>query len=82
MLQIRNSAVEEVISKIVSKPDFAEAVKSELNSEVDTSETEKELELLRKRRNQLVGAKNKLANQIDSLDITDKHYDQKYQDMQ
>ena len=77
-----NSAVEEVISKIVSKPDFAEAVKSELNSEVDTSEAEKELELLRKRRNQLIGAKNKLANQIDSLDIMDKHYDQKYQDMQ
>ncbi len=77
-----NSAVEEIILKILSKPDFAEAVKAELNSEVDTSEAEKELELLRKRRNQLIGAKNKLASQIDNLDITDKHYDKKYQDMQ
>lgn len=29
-----------------------------------------------------MGAKNKLVQQIDSLDATDRYYDRKYQDMQ
>lgn len=29
-----------------------------------------------------IGAKNKLAQQMDSLDVTDRYYDRKYQDMQ
>ena len=28
------------------------------------------------------GAKNKLANQMDNLSVSDKHYDKKYEDMQ
>ena len=27
-------------------------------------------------------SKRKLASQMDSLDVTDRHYDKKYQDMQ
>ena len=31
---------------------------------------------------QATGAKNKLANQMDNLSVSDKHYDKKYEDMQ
>ncbi len=30
----------------------------------------------------VTGAKNKLANQMDTLSVSDKHYDKKYEDMQ
>ena len=30
----------------------------------------------------MTGAKNKLANQMDNLSVSDKHYDNKYEDMQ
>lgn len=43
---------------------------------------ETELEWLRKKLRQLIGAKNKLAQQIDNLDILDPHYSKKYDDMQ
>ena len=37
---------------------------------------------LQKRLKQENGAKNKLANQMDNLSVSDKHYDKKYEDMQ
>ena len=46
------------------------------------SELKTERESYRKSLQQCIGAKNKLAAQIDALDIMDKHYDRKYQDMQ
>ena len=77
-----NAAVEEIITKIVRNPMFEQAVSEKLDMEVNTAEMEKELDILRKQLHQLNGAKNKLAAQIDMLDVTDRHYDKKYQDMQ
>ena len=37
---------------------------------------------LQDRLKQVTGAKNKLANQMDNLSVSDKHYDKKYEDMQ
>ena len=37
---------------------------------------------LQERLKQENGAKNKLANQMDNLSVSDKHYDKKYEDMQ
>ena len=37
---------------------------------------------LQERLKQENGAKNKLANQMDKLSVSDKHYDKKYEDMQ
>lgn len=42
----------------------------------------KEYENMNAQRKQFVRAKNKLAQQMDHLSISDKHYDKKYQDMQ
>ena len=42
---------------------------------------EKEIEGLEKQHRQLTGAKARLGQQMDSLDIMDKFYEKKYQDM-
>ena len=77
-----NAAVEEIITQIVRNPMFEQAVSEKLDMEVNTAEMEKELDILRKQLHQLNGSKNKLASQMDMLDVTDRHYDKKYQDMQ
>ena len=49
---------------------------------VDVSSLEHEREQYRAQLRQVVGAKNKLTAMLDKLDVEDKHYDRKYQDMQ
>ena len=44
-------------------------------------ELSKEHISLQDRLKQVTGAKNKLANQMDNLSVSDKHYDKKYEDM-
>ena len=76
-----NAAVEEVIKKMVRNPRFKKAIQDKIGARVDTTELDKEREGLRKQLQQCIGAKNKIASQMDALDITDKFYDRKYQDM-
>lgn len=76
-----NEAVEEVIKKLVRNPKFEAAIREKISSRIDTEELENELESLHKRQRQLIGTKKKLGQQMDSLDITDRFYDKKYQDM-
>ena len=77
-----NAAVEEIIKKLVQNPKFEAAIREKINCRIDTSELETELEQLKKKLNQLNGSKSKLGQQMDSLDINDKYYDRKYEDMQ
>lgn len=77
-----NAAVAEVIKKLVQNPKFEAAIRQKINTRIDTGELEQEIENLRKQLRQVLGAKNKLAQQMDSLDVTDRYYDRKYQDMQ
>ena len=74
--------MEETVKKMVNNPKFRAALKDKIGANVDASELKSERESYRKSLQQCIGAKNKLAAQIDALDITDKHYDRKYQDMQ
>ena len=55
---------------------------SAFGSRIDSSELEAEIEGLRKQLRQLNGAKTRLGAQMDNLDINDRYYDKKYQDMQ
>lgn len=79
---IIEDAVAEVITKLVQNEKFEKAIKDKINSKIDTAELESELEKLKKSHRQAEVAKNKLAQQIDSLDIMDSLYDRKYEDMQ
>ena len=67
-----DAAVEEVIRKLVTNPKFEQAIRQKIGSRIDTEELETELEQLRKKLRQLNGAKSKLGQQMDSLDVTDK----------
>lgn len=77
-----DSAVEEVIRKLIENPKFENAIREKIGSRIDTDELEKEQEQLRKKLRQLNGAKSRLGQQMDALDISDKYYDRKYQDME
>ena len=77
-----NNAVEEVIRKLVKNPKFEEAILNKIGSRIDTEEIEKEIERLEKQHRQLTGAKARLGQQMDSLDIMDKFYEKKYQDVE
>ena len=77
-----NREVEQMVTAIVNNTECGEFIIRQLDTRVDVSVLEKEREQLRSQLRQLSGAKNKLINMLDKLDVTDKHYDRKYQDMQ
>ena len=77
-----DAAVEEVIRNLVTKPKFEQSIRQKISAEIDTKELETELTQLNKQLRQLNGAKDRLGQQMDNLDITDSHYDRKYQDME
>lgn len=77
-----NDAVAEVIRKLVQNPKFVDAIRAKIGSRIDTTELETEMEGLRKQLRQLNGAKARLGAQMDNLDINERFYDKKYQDMQ
>ena len=66
----------------MKNPKFEEAILNKIGSRIDTEEIEKEIEGLEKQHRQLTGAKARLGQQMDSLDIMDKFYEKKYQDME
>lgn len=77
-----DKAVEETIATIIANPKFEKAIKAKIDSSIDVSSFEAELDNLRKQLAQTNGAKNKLTQQMDALDFMDPQYDRKYGDMQ
>ena len=71
-----------VIHDMVHDEKFEAFIRSRLDEKVDVSSFEAEREGLRTQLLQTTGAKDKLNQMLDRLDVTDKHYDRKYQDMQ
>lgn len=80
--EVVNAAVEEVIRKLVENPKLESLIKQKIDSKIDTGELETELSQLHEQLKQVNGAKKRLGQQMDKLDITDKYYDRKYQDME
>lgn len=77
-----DGAVAEIIKNLVSNPRFSEVMKTKINTSVDTTEAENELANAKKVLKQLVGTKDKIILQIDTLDVLDRNYDRKYEDLQ
>lgn len=77
-----NAAVEEVIRNLVNNDKFKTEIGKHIGNSIDTAELDKEHTGLQEKLKQATGAKNKLANQMDNLSVSDKHYDKKYEDMQ
>ena len=76
-----NGEVERHIMDLVNNKDGRDFIIRRMESRVDVSSLEKEREQLRGELRQLSGAKKKLTDMLDRLDVSDKHYDRKYQDM-
>lgn len=77
-----NAALAEVIRKLVQNPKFSDAIRAKIGARIDSTELEAEMDGLHKQLRQLNGAKTRLGAQMDNLDIADRFYDKKYQDMQ
>ena len=72
--ELLDSAVAEVIVKLVSNPKFAAMMQEKINMKVDTAAIEQEIANYEKQLRQYYAVKSKLMEEIDSLDLDDKHY--------
>ena len=72
--ELLDSAVAEVIVKLVSNPKFAAMMQEKINMKVDTSSIEQEIAANEKQLRQSYSVKVRLMDEIDSLDPDDKHY--------
>lgn len=77
-----NAEVEALVIDAWQSPFFIEAMQDRLNQTIDEDEIKARIAEMEKSKSQLVGAKAKLAQQMDKLDINVPHYDDKYEDMQ
>lgn len=76
-----NKEVEDVILDMVKDQDFQKFMVAKLEARVDVTALETERNQIREQLRQVMGAKKKLTEMLDRLDVNDKHYDRKYQDM-
>ena len=72
--ELLDSAVAEVIVKLVSNPKFAAMMQEKISMKVDTSAIEQEIAAHEKQLRQSYSVKARLMAEIDSLDPDDKHY--------
>lgn len=72
--ELLDSAVAEVIVKLVSNPKFAAMKQEKINMKVDTAAIEQEIANYDKQLRQSYSIKSRLMEEINSLDPDDKHY--------
>ena len=80
--ELIDSAVSEVIKKLVSNPKFAELMREKINMQVDTSELDQEIANYEKQLRQFYNAKDVILSDIDALDYEDKHYKRRKSDLE
>ena len=80
--ELIDSAVSEVIKKLVSNPKFAELMREKINMQVDTSELDQEIANYEKQLRQFYNAKDVILADIDALDYEDKHYKRRKADLE
>jgi hypothetical protein len=74
-IDVSETAVEEIIIKLVRKPEFADVMKNRIESKVDTLELDKEIATLEGELRRILSMKSKLIEESDSLNPDDKHFD-------
>lgn len=77
-----NGEVVKIIRDMVAMEKFRDFIQEKLHEKVDVSSLEEERELVKGELVQAMGAKKKLVFMLDKLDVNDRHYERKYQDMQ
>ena len=77
-----NRMVATIISAMVNKPQFIEAIKAKIGMSVDTKDMENQVAVLQGQFKQATSIKSRLERQMDTLDIDDPHFDRKLADLQ
>lgn len=77
-----NGKVVQIIRDMVAMEKFRDFIQDKLHEKVDVSALEEEREQIKGKLLQVMGAKKKLVLMLDKLDVNDRHYERKYQDMQ
>ena len=72
--ELLDDAVSKVIVKLVSNRKFASMMKKMINMKVDTSAIENEIDNYQKKLRKNHSTKFKMIEEIDNLDVDDKHY--------
>lgn len=68
-----NAAVEGVIRKLMNNLKFKTKIQKHIGNSIDTVDLDREHDGLKEQLKHVTGAKNKLASQMDSLSVSDKH---------
>lgn len=72
--ELLDDAVAEVIVKLVSNPQFAAMMQEKINMKVDTTAIDQEIANYEKQLRQDYSIKAKLMEEIDNLNLDDRHY--------
>ena len=80
--ELIDSAVSEVIKKVVSNSKFAGMMRDKINMQVDTTELEQEIANYEKQLRQFYNVKDVILADIDELDYEDKHYKRRKVDLE
>ena len=78
---IVDNAIVGTISSIVNAENFNEMMSGLIAKQVDTDTAEKELRAAIKARKQALGLQRKIEDELDTLDVSDRHYDRKYESL-
>ena len=80
---IEQSQIDDVLAKLITamtrEGKFKDAIQDRIGATVDTSDLEKQLSVLNANLHQAETIKTRLKQQMDNLDVTDIHYDKKFQ---
>lgn len=76
-----DASVRDIIISLVKTPKFQEIMKDMIGEQLDSSELQAELDSSRKNLRQALGTQKKLEQQMDALDVTDHHFDRKYESL-
>ena len=71
-----------IISALVHDRQFEAAIQKKIGRAVNTDDLEKELDTVKGQLRQLLSTKSRLENQMDTLDVSDTHYERKILDLQ
>ena len=79
--ELLDKSVAEVVSRLVSRPKFAQLMQNKINTQVDTTAIDQEIKTCEKNLRNNTSLKIKLIEEMDALDFEDKHYDRKKADL-
>lgn len=80
-LPLMDEAVAEIIKGLVRKPAFAKLISEKIGEVIDMTALQQEITHFEKQLRQQYGIKNKLMEEIDTLDPEDRHYTQRKADL-